>query len=309
MRIYLDYNATAPVAPGVADAVCRVLTDEPGNPSSIHAFGQRAKARLDEARQAVAALIGAPASEIVLTGGGTEAINLALRGIADATESTGRRHLIASAIEHEAVLVTLKALERRGWRVTLLPVDRTGLVSPAALEGVLDRDTALVSVMHANNEIGTIQPVAELAALARANGALFHTDAVQSVGKIPVDVAALAVDVLSLSGHKFGAPKGVGALWVRRGVRVTSQLTGGRQERSRRAGTENTAGLAGLGVAARYAKETLAGMNTLRHVPPVRHITIGRGILDQGSITVAYLEQLADITDHEFNPERLGSRG
>jgi cysteine desulfurase len=261
VRIYLDYNATAPPAPGVVDAVCRVLQDIPGNPSSIHAPGQQARAVLDAARQAVATLIGAAPSDLILTGGGTEADNLAIRGAAEALEDTGRRHLITTAIEHEAVLATCAALERRGWRITRLAVDRSGVVSPAAVEAALTAephgDTALVSVMHANNEIGTLQPIAEIAAMARTHGALCHTDAVQTVGKIPVSVATLGVDLLSLSGHKFGGPKGTGALWIRRGLRLRAQQTGGKQERSRRAGTENVAGLAGLGVAADHARATL----------------------------------------------------
>ncbi len=256
MRIYLDYNATTPPLPEVVDTVSRVMASTYGNPSSVHTFGQQAKAELDRARSAVAALVGAEPSEIVFTAGGTESDNLAIRGAAEAMEPAGRKHLITTGIEHEAVLNTARALERRGWSVTTLPVDHTGIVSPAALEAVIRKDTALVSVMHANNEIGTIQPIAELAAIARRHGAVMHCDAVQSVGKIPVSVKALGVDLLALAGHKFGGPKGTGALWIRRGVRLAAYLTGGKQERNRRAGTENVPALAGLGVAARVASDT-----------------------------------------------------
>lgn len=258
MRIYFDHNATTPVDPTVAEAVFRALTSEFGNASSVHHFGQQAKALLDDARSSVGGLIGAEPSEIVFTSGGTESDNFALRGVAEAMEPTGRRHVIASAIEHEAVLVTLKALARRGFRTTLLPVGASGIVDAAVLSEAITDDTAIVSVMHANNEIGTVQPIAELAAIAHAHGALFHTDAVQSVGKIPVDVGSLGVDLLSLSAHKFNGPKGAGALWIKRGVRVTAILTGGKHERNRRAGTENVPAIAGLGAAARLAAGKLA---------------------------------------------------
>jgi cysteine desulfurase len=257
-RIYLDHNATTPPLPAAVDRMMVVLRDEFGNPSSVHHFGQQAKAAIDEARTDVANLIGAEPSEVLFTSGGTEADNIAIRGAAEALETTGKRHLIASAIEHEAVLNTLKALARRGWRTTLLPVDKSGIVSPAAVRDALTGDTAVVSVMHANNEIGTIQPIAELARIAHEGSALFHTDAVQSAGKIPISVKALGVDMLSMSAHKFYGPKGVGALWIRRGLRVLPLLTGGRQERSRRAGTENVAGIVGMGVAARAAASKMA---------------------------------------------------
>jgi cysteine desulfurase len=257
MRVYFDYNATTPPSAEVVERVAAATRDLFGNASSVHHFGQQAKAALDEARSAVASLIQADPSEVVFTSGGTEADNFALRGAAEAIEPTGRRHLVASAIEHEAVLNTLKALTRRGWRVTLVPVDQAGVVSPDRVREVLTDDTAIVSVMHANNEIGTIQPISEIAAMARERGALFHTDAVQSVGKIPVNVRALGVDLLALSAHKFNGPKGAGVLYVRRGTRMQPILTGGKHERNRRAGTENVPAIAGMGVAARQAAQKL----------------------------------------------------
>lgn len=267
-RSYFDHNATTPPDPEVVEVVRHALTDDFGNPSSVHHFGQRAKALLDEARSAVADLIGAEPAEIVLTSGGTEADNLALRGAAEALEPGGRRRLITTAFEHEAVLNTVKALARRGWTATLLPVNADGLVSPDALAEAIDDQTAIVSVMHANNEIGTIQPIEALASIAHARGALFHTDAVQSVGKIPVHVRTLGVDLLSLSAHKFNGPKGSGALWIKRGTRLVATMTGGKHERNRRGGTENVPGHAGLGVAARLARRKLtteaARIGTLR---------------------------------------------
>src|SRR2546425_7833129 len=253
MRVYFDYNATTPPAPEAAEAVAAATRDLFGNASSVHHFGQQAKAALDEARSAIASLIHADPSEIVLTGGGTEADNFAIRGAAEALEPTGRTHLIASAIEHEAVLNTLKALARRGWRTTLLAVDQSGIVSPDRLRDAIGADTAVVSVMHANNEIGTIQPIAAIAAIAHEHGALMHTDAVQTAGKVPVDARALGVDLLALSAHKFNGPKGAGALWIKRNTRMQSILTGGKHERNRRAGTENVPPIVGMGGAARLA--------------------------------------------------------
>ena len=259
MRVYFDYNATTPPSPEVVEAVARATRDLFGNPSSVHHYGQQAKGGLDEARSALAALLNADPSEIVFTSGGTEADNFALRGAAEAMDASGRRHLVASAIEHEAVLNTLKALARRGWKTTLVPVDQTGVVSLDRVREAVTDQTAVVSIMHANNEIGTIQPIAEIAAIAHERGALMHTDAVQSSGKIPVDVRALGVDFLALSAHKFNGPKGAGALFVKRGTRMLPILTGGKHERNRRAGTENVPALAGLGVAASQAAGKMSG--------------------------------------------------
>jgi cysteine desulfurase len=270
-RIYLDHNATTPLSPAVADRMAEALRDTWGNPSSVHHFGQQAKAVIDEARSAVAALIGADPTEVVFTSGGTESDNLAIRGAAEALERSGRKHVICSSIEHEAVLNTVKALGKRGWPTTILPVDQTGIVTIEALEQALggarlgsgyepgrDPGPAVASVMHANNEIGTIQPIAELATVAHEHGALFHTDAVQSAGKIPINVKTLGVDMLSISAHKFYGPKGVGAIWIRRGLRLQPLMAGGKHERSRRAGTENVTGIVGMGVAATEARLKMA---------------------------------------------------
>jgi cysteine desulfurase len=256
-RTYLDHNATTPPFPEVVEAMVHALGDEFGNPSSIHSYGQRAKAALDDARTEVARLIGAEPADVVFTASGTEADNPALRGVMDAAPPARTRIVVAS-VEHEAVIRTARALARRGVDVTVLPVDRNGVVQLSVLEGALGDDVAVVSVMLANNETGVVQPVGDLARLARARRTLFHTDAVQAIAKVPVDIANLGVDLLSIAAHKFGGPKGVGALWIRRGTPVAGVMTGGRQERSRRAGTENVPAIVGFGVAARLARARLS---------------------------------------------------
>ena len=279
-RIYLDHNATTPLLPAALERLTAVARDTWGNASSVHHFGQQAKAALDEARAAVAGLLGAEPPEIVFTAGGSEGDNAALRGAAEALEPSGRRHLIVSAIEHEAVLQTAKSLSRRGFELSILPVGSSGVADPDALRGLISDRTALVSVMHANNEIGTVQPVTDLAAIARSHGALFHTDAVQTAGKLPVSVGALGVDLLSISAHKFGGPKGAGALWIRRGVRLQPFVTGGRQERNRRSGTENVPALAGMGAAAEYARRHAA--DAAPRIAALRD-RLEQGILDRVS--------------------------
>lgn len=254
--IYFDHAATTPIAPEVLDEMMPYLTTAYGNPSSLHSLGQEAKVALDVARDRVAALLNAQAREIIFTSGGTEADNLAIRGILG--EHLGRgRHLIISSIEHEAVLESAAAMEELGWEVTRLPVDSHCIVSLDSLGAALRDDTVLVSVMMANNEVGTIQPIAEMAAMAHSHGALFHTDAVQAVGALEIDVRTLGADLLSLSGHKIYGPKGIGALWVRHGVRISPQMAGGGQERERRSGTENVAAIVGLGKAGELAAQGL----------------------------------------------------
>ena len=254
--VYLDHNATTPVAPEVLEAMLPWLREEFGNPSSTHPYGRRAAEIVATARHQVADLIGAQAHEIIFTGCATEANNLALLGVARALGRT-RRHLVVSAIEHPAVMAPAMVLREQGWDVTVVPVDGLGRISLEALKQSLRVETALVSVMHANNEVGTVQPIAEIARLTRGRRILLHTDAAQSAGKLPLNVDELGVDLLTLAGHKFYAPKGVGALYVRSGTPIRSVLHGAEQEHGLRPGTENVASIVALGAAAAMAQRSL----------------------------------------------------
>ena len=259
-RIYMDNAATTRVTEPVFEAMRPYFCEIFGNPSSVHAFGREARKAVEQARRQVAAALGAQAGEIYFTGSGTEADNWALRGAAYAQKARGR-HIITTQIEHHAVLHAAEQLEKEGFEVTYLPVGEDGIVSLEALEKALRPDTTLVSIMAANNEIGAIQPIREAAKLAKAHGALFHTDAVQAIGCVPIDVKADGIDLLSLSGHKFHAPKGVGALYIRSGVKLQRLIYGGAQEKTQRGGTENVASIVGMGKAIELAMESMESRN------------------------------------------------
>jgi cysteine desulfurase len=255
-RIYMDHSATTPVAPEVLEAMLPYFSEKFGNASSLHSFGLEAKEALEESREKVAGLLGAKPEEIIFTAGGTESDNLALKGIARKNQKSGK-HIITTRVEHPAILECCRKLEKEGFEVTYLPVTNEGLVEIATLESAIRSDTILISVMHANNEVGTIQPLEEIGRLAAEKDIYLHTDAVQSVGKIPTDVNKLGVDLLSLSAHKLYGPKGVGALYIRNGTRLESIIQGGGHERGLRSGTENIAGIVGLARAADLAGETM----------------------------------------------------
>ncbi|HOG53387.1 MAG TPA: cysteine desulfurase NifS [Bacillota bacterium] len=265
-RIYMDYSATTPLRKEVLEAMMPYMTTEFGNPSSIHWFGRNAKKAMEDARARIATAIGAAEpGEVIFTSGGSEADNLAIWGV---MEAYGKKHLITSAVEHHAVLDTARILEKEGYDLTVLPVDEYGMVDPEAVRKAIRPDTGLVTVMYGNNEIGTVEPVGEIASVCREKGVFFHTDAVQAVGHIPVNVKALGVDLMSFAAHKFYGPKGIGGLYVRKGIRLEPQITGGAQERKRRAGTENVAYIVGMAKALELAvaelPEEIKHLSTLR---------------------------------------------
>jgi cysteine desulfurase len=277
-RIYLDYAATTPVDPEVLEAMLPYYTDSFGNPSSIYWFGRENRKAVENARAVIAAQLGAAApNEIIFTGSGSESDNMAIRGVAAANREKGN-HIITSSIEHHAVYDTCRALEKEGFNVTYLPVNAAGLVDPEDVVKSVTPGTILVTIMHANNEVGTIQPIAEIGKLLRERKILFHTDAVQTVGNIPLDLRELSVDLLSLAAHKFYGPKGVGALYVRRGVRVNPLIYGGAQERNRRAGTENIPGIVGMAKALELANKDLESQ--VKRLTQLRDYLIDR-VLDE----------------------------
>ena len=265
--IYLDYNATTPIDPQVAQAMLPFIHQDFGNPSSSHAFGVTARDGVEKARAQVSDLLGCEAGELIFTSGGTESNNYAIKGVAGAYRHKGN-HIITSSVEHPAVVEVCNYLQEKGYRVTFLPVDEFGLVDPGRVEDAITPETILVTIMHANNEVGTIEPISEIAEIAHRHGALVHTDCAQSVGKIPVDVDALGVDLLSIAGHKLYAPKGIGALYIRTGVELEKLMHGANHENNRRAGTENVIEIAGLGEAcgliARNLPEYSAHMRKMR---------------------------------------------
>ena len=268
MQIYADNAATTKMSRAAIDAMLRCMEEEYGNPSSLYGIGQRAKEMMEQARADVAGVIGAEPGEIYFTSGGSEADNQAIRSAAEMGKKLGKRHIISSAFEHHAVLHTLKKLEQEGFAVTLLDVHEDGLVRVDELEAAIREDTCLVTVMFANNEIGTIQPIREIGAVCKKHGVLFHTDAVQAAGHLPIDVKADNIDMLSASAHKFHGPKGVGFLYARKGIRLVNLIEGGAQEKGKRAGTENVAGIAGMAAAlkesAAHMQENAAHMQKIR---------------------------------------------
>jgi len=300
LRAYLDYNSTTPVDPAVLAAMLPYFREESGNASSIHSAGQTARAAVDRARESVAALIGAKPAEIVFTSGGTEADNLAIFGLV-ATSTAARKHIISTAIEHHAVLNSCQALEKTGVAVTFLPVGRDGIVDPDDIRRALRPETILISVMHTNNELGTIQPIEEIGTIVAETDICFHCDAVQAAGKLPLEVNRLGVDLLSLSAHKIYGPKGVGALFVRSGTPLEPQIHGGHHERDRRPGTENVPGIVGLGKSAELARQNLTA-DTAR-------ITAYRDRLEDALLAISFVRTNGDRTRRVGNTTNLSFAG